>query len=602
MFCNRFKFSTKLIAALSVATLIISGITGLITYKVHLSLFNQEISRQYRQTTKQVLARLDSRVKDMYRITDYITLNPSVKTAILNQTAGATSFERMQVERVLDEQLYQVRLDAPEMIGMRIYDLKGNIMNLGTLSGSFQRLDPTCLEDMIDRLEGTAGEYVWSRVKLDPGSQMEPTNWVMAGRLMRSVDLETYGMMLILFNTSLFESHLKDLRVHEDANAYLFDGDGKLLYSLSGDAESVPDLPELGTDANLIQKEGGISYLYTNQVADKVNFSLVSKVSLEQIQSRSKVILQVAIISALASLFCSWLIITVISRRLLRPLGSLVQGMRRVREGKFDTRVSIRTRDELAFIGDSFNRMTSRIETLIHEVYEREISEKEAELKAIQAQLNPHFLYNTLGMFFWKFYMHGDENSAQLVNNLSEMLQYTLEPVQHLTTLHDEIKQINNYLEIQKARYQEALSTEIDLPDELLNCPVIRLLLQPIVENVFVHAFRNKKNDRRLTISGYRMLAAGENPEQLVLEIADNGSGMDQALIRSILELPGIADDGGRHIGTRSVIRRIELVYGAPYGVDIHSAIGKGTLVRLRLPYHSAGGGNGYDRKAARRG
>lgn len=73
------------------------------------------------------------------------------------------------------------------------------------------------------------------------------------------------------------------------------------------------------------------------------------------------------------------------------------------------------------------------------------------------------------------------------------MLQYTLEPVQHLTTLHDEIKQINNYLEIQKARYQEALSIEIDLPDELLNCPVIRLLLQPIVENVFVHAFRNKK-------------------------------------------------------------------------------------------------------------
>lgn len=98
------------------------------------------------------------------------------------------------------------------------------------------------------------------------------------------------------------------------------------------------------------------------------------------------------------------------------------------------------------------------------------------------------------------------------------------------------------------------------------------------------------------------MLAAEENPEQLVLEIADNGSGMEQALIRSILELPGIADDGGRHIGTRSVIRRIELVYGAPYGVDIHSAIGKGTLVRLRLPYHSAGGENGYDRKAARRG
>ncbi len=588
-FVKRFKFSTKLIVALSAATLIISGITGLITYQVHLKLFNEEVSRQYALTTEQILARLDSRVKDMYRITDYITLNPSVKEAILSQKAGSNSYERLKIEEILDKQLYQVRLDAPEMMGIRIYDLKGNILNLGTLAGSFQRLDQSYLKQMVHKLEGTGGEYVWSELGSLASEQDEPSNWIMAGRLMRSVELDSYGVMLILFNNSLFESHLKDLRMHEDVDAYLFDENGGLLYSLNGSQGPTSPLPNMVVGENLIRKESGTSYLYTNQISDKVNFSLVSKVSLGQIQSRSKVILQVAVFSALASLICSWLIITMISRRLLRPLTSLVGGMRKVREGKFDTRVKIQTQDEMAYIGDSFNRMTSHIETLIHEVYERELSEKEAELKAIQAQLNPHFLYNTLGMFFWKFYMLGDEKSAQLVNSLSEMLQYTLEPVQRLTTLSDEIKQIDNYLEIQNARYQEALSTEITISEELMDCPIIRLLLQPLVENAFVHAFRNKKSDRRLTIRGYKQLATVTVPNQMILEIADNGCGMDADTIRRILTPSGILEENRQCIGTRSVIRRIELMHGHPYGVEIYSDIDQGTLVRLRLPYHSLG-------------
>ncbi|WP_178075969.1 sensor histidine kinase [Paenibacillus oralis] len=114
-------------------------------------------------------------------------------------------------------------------------------------------------------------------------------------------------------------------------------------------------------------------------------------------------ILKVAVVSALASLICLAIIITGISRMLLRPLGNLVRGMKRVREGQFDTRVQIGTQDELGYLGDSFNNMTAHIEKLIYEVYERKISEKEAELKAIQAQLNPHFLYNTLGMFSVSF-------------------------------------------------------------------------------------------------------------------------------------------------------------------------------------------------------
>lgn len=584
-FCKRFKFKTKLILFLSTATVLISGITGLITYRIHIDLFNEEVSRQYSLTAEQILARLDSRVHDMYKVTDYITLNPSVKNAIKAQTSGISSYDQMKLEDELDDQLYQVRLDAPEIMGLRIYDLKENIFNLGAFAGSFQQMDPSYLAEMVHRLEGTGGEYGWNRLGPDAFLQEEQSNWILAGRLMRSVDLETYGVMLILFNTSLFESYLKDLRLNEEVAVYLFDADGELLYAFHNQDADPPPLTELSLGATEIRDEQGTTQLYTKQTSDKAGFTLVSKVSLAQIQNKGKIIVKVAVFSAVASILCSWFIITVISGRLLRPLASLVNAMKRVRDGQFDTRVRIETRDELGFIGERFNAMASRIDTLIHEVYERELSEKEAELKAIQAQLNPHFLYNTLSMFFWKFYMLGDEKSARLVTALSEMLQYTLEPVQQLTTVQDEMKQIDHYLQIQQARYQEALSIEIAVSAELLRCQVIRLLLQPIVENVFVHAFSDKRSNRHLEIRGSRQNGHEGEPDLLIIEISDNGCGMHALVIERIMTPVAHADEERQHIGMRSVLRRIELIHGEPYGVQIESTVGEGTLVRLRLPY-----------------
>ncbi|MEO2205342.1 histidine kinase [Paenibacillus pabuli] len=585
---------------MSAATVLISGITGLVTYRIHIALFNEEVSRQYSLTAEQVLARLDSRVNDMYKVTDYITLNPSVKNAIKAQAAGISSYDQMKLEDELDDQLYQVRLDAPEIMGLRIYDLKGNIFNLGAFAGSFQQMNPSYLAEMVHKLEGTGGEYVWNRLGPDAFLQEEQSNWILAGRLMRSVDLETYGVMLILFNTSLFESYLKDLRLNEEVAVYLYDAEGQLLYAFHNQDADPPPLTQLSLGATEIRDEQGTTHLYTKQTSDKARFTLVSKVSLAQIQNKGKLILQVAVFSAAASVLCSWFIITIISGRLLRPLASLVNAMKRVRDGQFDTRVRIETRDELGFIGERFNAMASRIDTLIHEVYERELSEKEAELKAIQAQLNPHFLYNTLSMFFWKFYMLGDEKSARLVTALSEMLQYTLEPVQRLTTLQDEMTQIDHYLQIQQARYQEALSIEISIPAELLRCQVIRLLLQPIVENVFVHAFADKRDNRRLEIRGSQQLGHETEPDMLLIEISDNGCGMDAPVIERIMEPVAPAEEERQHIGIRSVLRRIELIHGEPYGVQIESGVDEGTLVRLRLPYQIGEGimpGNSDDRE-----
>ncbi|WP_438444154.1 sensor histidine kinase [Gorillibacterium sp. sgz5001074] len=590
LFHRRYNFSTKLILILVAVNLGISGITGLVTYRVHLRLFNEELSRQYGMQNQQILARLDSRIKDMYRITEYIIFNPMVKKLVSGQgeNASASSYDRLLLENELEEQLRQVRLDAPEIVAIRIYDLNENMFNLGTYAGSFQQLDPVFLDETIEQLKGTSGEYIWRRIGEAQFQDYTYKNWVLAARLMRSSDLETYGAMLILFNTSLFEAYLKDLRKLGDTEAYLYDSNGALLYnSVEFGQEQDRILPSMGDRGDRIVEEDGGSYLYTKQISDKVHFELVSRASLGEVHHRSQLILKVAVISAIGSIILFWLIITIISRRLLSPLKSLVKAMTLVRTGKFDTRVDIRSSDELGFIGDRFNQMTEQIDTLIREVYQRELSEKEAELKAIQAQLNPHFLYNALGMFFWKFYGLGDEKSAQLVNSLSEMLHYSLEPARRLTTLRDELKQIDHYLSIQRERHKEVLTTEIEVPEELYDCQIIRLLIQPIVENAFVHAFRNKKNGHHLTIRGCRETVPGENGAFLVLDIQDNGCGMSEGTIRRILQPVSSMEhqESQREgIGLSSVVRRIELIHGQPYGIQITSIPDLGTKVRLRLP------------------
>src|SRR5262249_22078305 len=148
------------------------------------------------------------------------------------------------------------------------------------------------------------------------------------------------------------------------------------------------------------------------------------------------------------------ILIVLASKTLLRPLEDLVKGLQKVRSGNFDTRIKIRSKDELAYIGESFNEMTEKVERLITEVYITQLSEKKAELKALQAQLNPHFLHNILNEIYWKLYLHNDKDTASLLAAVSEMLKYSLMPLDSKTTLRDELQQVRNYITIQTQLFE----------------------------------------------------------------------------------------------------------------------------------------------------
>ncbi|WP_214626944.1 sensor histidine kinase [Paenibacillus agaridevorans] len=584
-FRSRRSFKMKLIASLSAVILIVFCLSGYISYRIHLDIFETELSKQFAKANEQALLRLELRIQDIYRISDYVVFNPYVEEIIMNSISEGDDAKYQQyLDRIqLDELLNKVKLDAPQLRSLYLYNLNGqpiytnNSLAVNILGDEKYRI-------IAANLEGTDGGIVWDKVALP--SSVEESGFrdvIVASRLMKTPHLVTYGVMVMIFDETLFSKFLTSLKEKETGRVYLFDPRNQLLYTDEPQRDRIAAADLLALRQTDILTVDENPHLFTKSRSEEIFFSLVSSVSLKDMQEDSQKIVEVAVYSAILSIILAWILVTVTSQQLLRPLKLLMRGMQQLRQGNFETHIEIQTKDELALIGQSFNAMAANINSLIHEVYERQLNEREAELKALQAQLNPHFLYNTLDTIYWELYLKDDMETAKLVLSLSEILRFALEPVNEMITLKDEIHQIENYLNIQKARLKDDLHTVIRIDDDVEHCLLIRLLLQPLVENVFVHAFRDKEFDKFIEIHAYR------HADQLRIEITDNGCGVDSETAEQImLRSAGTADQQRRErLGVKSVLRRIDLVYGSPYGLELVSGLGTGTTMKLILPYQT---------------
>lgn len=598
----RYSFSARLILSLSVIILLIFSISAGVTYKIQMFHFEQEVSKQYSKANGQALARLDMLVRDIYRIAGTISYHPDVEEVLTRSAKLGPDdyYERNAEQERLRDLLLQVKLDAPQLVSMYLIDLEGNSLYMDNSTNAVYEQDKGMYMQLKEELAGTSGNIVWKHNEIP--SSMEITGYrpvIVASRWMKSRNLETYGMMSLVFDQTLLSSHLKELTSGGAGNVYLLSEEYKMLFSDDPDAP-FQDLAGMlaGEEPYVIKAD----YLYSRTTSDTSGFTLISRISLNELEEKGKVTYLVSLYSAVVSIILGALLIVLASNRLLRPLGLLVQGMREVENGNFKTKVHIQTRDELAFLGEQFNKMASNIDQLIMEVYEQRLRKNEAELKMLHAQLNPHFLYNTLDMIYWSLYIKKDMETARVVVSLSEILRYSLESGKETASLNNELHQIRNYLKIQKERFKDQLETIVQVGPGLDSCSIIRLLLQPLVENIFVHAFRDKTGHRVVRIKVSR------KNERLTVEIMDNGCGIAPDVLKKIITgHPDRQSDQRQRIGLRNVSRRIELAYGEPYGMEIVSVPERGTTITLTLPFiveaeAAEKGEDGNDRKAADRG
>ncbi|WP_249897536.1 sensor histidine kinase [Paenibacillus sp. PK3_47] len=277
---------------------------------------------------------------------------------------------------------------------------------------------------------------------------------------------------------------------------------------------------------------------------------------------------------ALVAFLVTSLVSGAFTRYLLMPLQGLMKVMKRVESNDLTARFESGSGDELAQVGFRFNRMLEQIVVLIQEVTRAETNKRAAEIKALSAQMDPHFLYNTLNTIYWKLNMKQVEPSQKMVMSLSRLFQLGLNKGQEITTLSKELEHVRQYLELQTSCYEGLFTYEIQVrAPELGSLPVPRIVLQPLVENSILHGFRDMES------GGVIFIEIEEDGDRWKLTVSDNGCGMEEDQVRSLFW-----QESEKGYAVSNLIKRLQLYYGDSASFKVDSVPESGTSVMIFLP------------------
>ena len=352
---------------------------------------------------------------------------------------------------------------------------------------------------------------------------------------------------------------------------------------------STLDTPTIFSDKATNQMNGKSGSFTTNIAGEKhmVDYQVLSRTNWKLVQLSPYHALMSDIIALrngilIVNIILLTLLImadVIVSNRLADPLHELCVLMEKVQKGDFSVRMKERTgQSEIAQISQSFNEMVGQTEELFCQLEHSYKVREDLRLAALRAQVNPHFLFNTLNSIKWMAMMNGDAKVGKMISSLGHLLQFTLASNSELVSVEREIACLKDYVEIQRMRFGEKFELAVEIPDELMNFQIPLFIFQPIVENSILHAFDDDCDAGIITIG------ADDTDESVRFFIRDNGKGMDISQIRDPVDDELRAKGKFSRVGLKNVDERIKIIYGEGYGISVESVIGEGSTVYLSFP------------------
>lgn len=392
------------------------------------------------------------------------------------------------------------------------------------------------------------------------------------------------GVVFIDLNYNAIIDLCEQNSIGDKGYVFILDQDGNIVYHPSQQqlynelqTENIDTVMNADSDI-VVTREGDDEKIYTLSHSETTGWTIVGCVNMAELLKDSREANNIYVMTAIVLVAIAMILSSFIARGITLPIQKLRDSMKKVQEGDFKAAdVVITSQNEIGSLTTSFNAMTHRIEELMEENVKEQEQKRKIELKALQSQINPHFLYNTLDSIIWMAEGKKYEDVVLMTASLARLLRQSISNEDETVLIGQEIQYVKSYLTIQKMRYKDKLEFEINVDPFINSVHIVKLVLQPIVENAIYHGLKYKESKGLLTVTGY------QKNQNAVIEITDDGVGMDEETLNHIFEKHKV-NYRSNGVGVYNVQKRLCMYYGKEYGLHYESEPGHGTTVTVTIP------------------
>ncbi|RAV20824.1 sensor histidine kinase [Paenibacillus contaminans] len=550
-------------------------VVGILSYVKSSEIIRQKVSVSDLNTVTQIGQNLEFMFEYFHDTSLFVMQSGEVRQFLrMNVEADPAAYNG---QKLITEQLLTNLPNMKAFVqSIQLQGMNGSRLNV---RGAVRPLQTEQIAGILAR----KGEPLWylNEIVLGNGAKKKVISYERAIKDINNISV-TLGVLQMNMDldavSSLFESRQSGGTDHfyllNERNAIVASTDGN---SVSG---SISDI--IGAQPALEQHQGyreltidRTPYLLTYDQIEQLPWHILHLVPAKELLKENQVIPQIIVITTIISFFVCAGMAYLFSRQIILPIRKLRRLMSQVEGEDFTVRIAASGNDEIAQLGQSFNHMLERLREMIREVYTAQIHKKEAELKAFQAQINPHFLYNTLDTIYWMSRMEKAFETSELVQALSKLFRLSLNSGKELTTVRAEVEHIRHYVVIQQKRYEDSIDFQIEVEEEALDCQTVKLVIQPFVENAIIHGIE-KKGD-----SGVIRVDIKREDDRLVYYISDTGYGVDLEEVEQLMRETGSDNKG---FAVKNINDRIQLYFGKTYGVEFMNGK-EGTVVKVIQPW-----------------
>lgn len=562
-------------------------ILGFASHHIYTNAIVEKTVKNVSDNSSLIITRINGMLTNAESTANMLTLNLN-KLLVEDLVESEGQVSDLQLYTQIANQLSYALLVFPDVESAAFVDDRGRVY--GSHLKLEQDAEQAAGSDLLRRLEGSNGANIWFPMQKRSILVTSPEEAVLTlGK--RIVNINTgvqLGYLILNVRESALSAVYENIGSIKAGSYFIADGNGLVVSARNASEVLLPISEPSLRDWVLANEEGtdiqpsqdGRMLLISTDVPN-FDWKLISMVPYDQLtEDTSKITVLIFLIGLVCFVFAMFGA-RLLSNVIAKPIIVLSRHMKRVTEGNLDQQIEVSSGDEIGLLASGFNTMMGRVKELLANISAEQKKKREYELALMQAQIKPHFLYNTLDVIYTLSEMGRARDVQRTTKALADFYRVALSQGKDQITLEEEIRSVKDYLSIQRIRYSDVFTFDIDIHPDILGCMIPKLTIQPLVENAIYHGLKNKASFGQLTVSGWKA------DNKVVLKVTDDGAGIDSDRLQAIKQNRNDPQTQPVGYGLSSVHERVKLYFGEPYGIAVESEIGLGTTITVELPYQT---------------